>query len=174
MLRSQCSKNLEHVPGGVKNIRALFEPIAHPVLRSFDPQQVSKLLKECERYKSKVEERRQKVTSMNVASYKVCIEQCRLDHMKFIGKFHEIASSKSVGIPSSVDIEKFIRGIVIHEEGVDINWTVTQPAITGKECPCSLPIQKQESWNLSVNFFAVWKLLDTECLQRRTKSRRLN
>lgn len=117
---------------------ALFEPIAHPVLRSFDPARVSKFLKEYARYRAEVQERQKEVPSMSVASFKVCIERSRLDHMHFIGKFDDIAPGKAVDELTSDHIETFIRSIVTHEEGKEINPRVLEKALKGIQMPMEI------------------------------------
>lgn len=67
-------------------IGALFEPVANPVLRSFDPKKVSAFLEGYGRYKIEVKELHKEFPTMTVASFKFCIERSRLESIHFIGK----------------------------------------------------------------------------------------
>lgn len=87
---------VKHVSEDVTVTSALLEPIANPVLPIFDPQEVSRFLKEYDRYETEVEDRRSEVPPMTVASFNACMERSRLEHMQFIRKLESIAPDKAV------------------------------------------------------------------------------
>ena len=111
-----------------QNRSALFEPIANPVLRSFDPKKVS-VFKEFAHYKNEEEEKCREVPSMAVAYFKECIELSRLDSMHLLGKFEAIATGTTVENLTSEHIDQFIRGIVTHDDETEVDPTVIEEAL---------------------------------------------
>lgn len=109
---------------------AILQPVSYPVLRSVEPQKVAQFLKERLRYEDEVAEKKKEVPSMTIASYKVSIDRTLLDNMHFMGRFDKIVPNKTATDLTSEDIETFIKQIVAHHDGVDVNPTVIQEACT--------------------------------------------
>lgn len=82
-----------------------------------------------ERYYAEVEDRQSKIQPMTVAFFKVCPERSQLEHMYFIGKFESIDPGTTVKQLTPNDIRKFIRGIMAHEEGTEVNHYVIESAV---------------------------------------------
>lgn len=109
----------------------MFATINHPVLSSIDPKDISKFLKDREKYEDEIEEKRNESPSIQAASYKVSIDRTLLNNMHFLGKFKDIAPGVTVKDLSSNRVEALLRGMVSRSRTDDVDPGTIHASLNG-------------------------------------------
>lgn len=91
---------------------SLFTPLSAPVLRSVDPAEVAKFLKQRERYELKIKSKQSEIPSLKVLPNIASIDHELLDNVFFMGTFEQIAPNIEVNELTDEYIETFIKSII--------------------------------------------------------------
>ena len=97
---------------------SVFTPISAPILRSVDPSQVAKFLKERERYELEIESKQGEIPSLKVLPYKASVDHELLDNLVFMGKFESIVPDAEVDDLTDDHVESFVTSIVEKDDDV--------------------------------------------------------
>lgn len=131
MANEEAGSALEHASV------ALFAPITAPVLRSVDPQQVAKFLKERERYELEVEAKQAEVPALTLVPYTASIDRTLLKHLVFMGAFDEIQENATVETLSDVHIKTYIDSLVTTSED-EVDPSRIREALKGLKFPVKI------------------------------------
>ena len=115
---------------------SVFAPIAAPVLRSVDPIQVARFLKERERYELEIAAKKTEVPSLKVLPYSASIDRTLLKNLFFMGKFDTIAPTTSTAAELSDEhIKAYVESIVSRSGGTVNNPALIEKALEGFVMP---------------------------------------
>lgn len=109
---------------------SLCTPISAPILRSVDPVQIARFLKERERYELEIAAKQSDLPSLSVLPYNASIDRSLLKNLFFMGKFDHIAD----GIDRAAEvtdehIKAYITSLVKHATGADPNLAIIEKAV---------------------------------------------
>lgn len=107
---------------------SLFTPISAPILRSVDPAEMAKLLKERERYELEVKSKQSEIPSLKVLPYKASTDHQLRNDLVFTRICDELASDTEAKNLTDGHIEQFAK-YIIEKEGVICNYTVLEKAL---------------------------------------------
>lgn len=116
---------------------SLFAPISAPILRSVDPSEIAKFLKERERYELEIKSKQAEIPSLKVLPYKASIDHQLLDNLVFMGKFDALAPDTEADKLTDDHIEKCIKSI-IEKEDVLYDPNVIDKALKGLRMPINI------------------------------------
>ena len=113
---------------------SLFAPISAPILRSVDPSETAKFLKERERYELEVKYKKSEIPPLMLLPYKASIDHQLLDNLVFMGNFDKIAPDTEADKLTDEQIEEFIKAII---EKTDVLYDpmVIEKALKGLRMP---------------------------------------
>ena len=98
---------------GQQGTISLFAPITAPVLRSVDPVQVVRFLKERERYELEIESKQAEVPSLKVLPFTASVDRSLLKNLFYMGKFDDHApDAATFSDLTSNQIKAYIDSIV--------------------------------------------------------------
>lgn len=91
---------------------SLFASISASILRSVNPSEVAKFLKERERYKLDITSKQSELPPLKMLPYKASIDHQILNNLFFMGKFDKIAQSIDVGKLKDDHAEIFVKAVI--------------------------------------------------------------
>ena len=94
-----------------KKATAVFEPLRHPVLKSMDPVEAVKFMRERELYEIELADKDVDGKQVEPASYKVSVDPLLLRSSYAMGAFDEIAPDVGLGELDESHIKRFIQAI---------------------------------------------------------------
>lgn len=111
---------------------SVFAPISAPVLRSVDPVEVARFLKERERYELEITAKTFEVPSLKPLLYSASIDRSPLKNLFFMGKFDSIASEVTdVSRLQDSHIRTYIESIVSRSSESPMDPAVIERALDG-------------------------------------------
>lgn len=116
---------------------SLFAPISAPILRSVDPSEIAKFLKERERYEPEIKSKQSEIPSLKVLPYKASTDHQLLDNLVFMGKFDKLAPDTETDTLSDDHVDKFVKSI-IEEKDELFDPTVIDKALKGLRMPMNI------------------------------------
>ena len=70
---------------------ALFTPISAPILRSVDPVEIARFIKERDRYEVEIESKQGELPNLKLLPYQASIDRSLLKKLLFMGDFEDFA-----------------------------------------------------------------------------------
>lgn len=98
---------------------ALFTPISAPILRSIEPVQVARFLKERERYELEVQSKQTEMPSLLITPYTASVDRSLLKHLLFMGSFDEIAPDATVESLTNEQIKSYLDSLVQNKDAYE-------------------------------------------------------
>jgi len=118
---------------------SLFAPISAPILRSLEPVNVSRFLKERERYLLEIEAKQVDVPSLKALPYKASVDRSLLKSAFFFGKFQTIAADVTeVSNLTSEHIESFVKSLVARTSATRTDYSVIEKVLVGFSMPMKI------------------------------------
>jgi len=118
---------------------AVFAPVAAPILRSLEPIDVAKFLKERERYEVEIEAKKADLPSLKPLPYTASIDRSLLKQVFVIGKLDTIAPD-AVTISDLTDdnIKAYIKSLIVAPGTSKADPTVIKKALQGFSMPMNI------------------------------------
>ena len=115
---------------------SVFAPISAPVLRSVDPIQVARFLKERERYELEITAKQADVPTLKALPYTASIDRSLLKNLFFMGKFDTIAE----GVANAKDltdahIKTYVESLVSRSSDDKLDPAIIEKALEGFSMP---------------------------------------
>ena len=115
---------------------ALFTPISAPILRSVDPVEIARFIKERDRYEVEIESKQGELPNLKPLPYQASIDRSLLKNLLFMGDFEEFApDAETVEEISNDQIKSFIESKVSFDDEEEANPQVILNALKGLRMP---------------------------------------
>ncbi|CAN8076723.1 unnamed protein product [Agarophyton chilense] len=117
----------------------MFASISAPILRSVDPVEVARFLKERERYELEVTAKQSQVPSLEVLPYKASVDRSLLKSLHYMGKFEKLAPNAQSFKDLTDDVIKtFVESLVKRTESDAFDPTIIESALNGFSMPTKI------------------------------------
>ncbi len=114
----------------------LFAPIAAPVLRSVDPVEAARFVRERERYELEITSKQVEMPTLKVLPYTASVDRTLLKSLFYMGKFDEIAKdATNVADLTDTHIETYVKALVTRPDTASFNPTIIKSALVGFAMP---------------------------------------
>lgn len=133
---------------------SLFLPISAPILRSVDPVQVARFLKERERYEIEISSKQSELPSLRELPFTASIDRSLLKSLFYMGKFDSLApNATQVNDLTNDHIKNYIDSIVSVSDGDVIDPTIIDKALEGLTTPTDIANPEARIIHYCADFF---------------------
>lgn len=123
-------------------------------MRSVDPVQVTRFLKERERYELEVKTKKAEIPTLTALPYSASIDRSLLKNLVFMGKFDAIAEDiDSADELTDQQIETFIASFIKRSSTTDIDPNVIDKALEGFGMPMKISNAEARITQFCSDFF---------------------
>lgn len=149
-----ASNSSQHNEESTASNIAVFAPIAAPILRSVDPIQVAKFLKERERYELEIQAKQAQVPSLTTLPYSASIDRALLKSLVFMGKFDVIAPAVEKAQDLTDDhIRTYVHQLIAASNANELDPIVIENALEGFKMPMHIANADARVTHFCADFF---------------------
>lgn len=100
------------------------------MLRSIDPVNVARFLKECERYEIEIAAKQVEVPTLKVLLYTASVDRTLIKSLFYMGKFDDIAPDVATVKDLTTDhIETYVRSLISRSDTTIVDPTIIESAL---------------------------------------------
>ena len=112
--------------------KVVFEKVSHPILRTLDPADAVRFLRDRELYEAEIKEREAREgTPLKIASYRISVDPIFLRSVHGSGCLDTIAPGVGVEELTEDHIKDFIKNIATNHQSSEPNSTMIEEALNG-------------------------------------------